>query len=346
MKGGPSVLSSVEIGSLGVLHLKRLWSRATSAHRGHVSERRRADEWIFDKIVIHGLGLALEDTLQYLSRNAPSYEQFERWILERNGGSLERDRIERINATISGADYSEKLKDVLEEIKKSDPVLKEEDLVFWEENGYVVVHDAVTAENCLAAEQAIWAFLGMDAEDSDTWYQRQEAYGIMAQLFHHPALTANRNSRRIHKAFAQIWGTADVWMSIDRVSFNPPEREGWRFPGPHLHWDTSLALPIPFDVSGLLYLTDTTAEQGAFTCVPGFHRRITDWLQSLPPDANPRAQNLEQLGPTSVAGKAGDLIIWHKALPHGSRPNHASRPRIVQYLTMYSSKVKHNPKWR
>ena len=35
---------------------------------------------------------------------------------------------------------------------------------------------------------------------------------------------------------------------------------------------------------------------------------------------------------------AGDLIIWHKALPHGSRPNSAKRPRIVQYLSMYPTK--------
>jgi hypothetical protein len=284
--------------------------------------------------------------LQYLGRSAPSYEQFERWILEKTGGHLAPDRVERINATISGAAYSESLQNALKEIEESEPVLTPEDMAFWGENGYVVVHDAVPYDNCLAAEQAVWEFLGMDAEDPDTWYQRQDSCGIMAQFFHHPALTANRSSRRIHKAFAQIWGTADLWMSIDRVSFNPPEREGWPFPGPHLHWDTRLALPIPFDVSGLLYLTDTTAEQGAFTCVPGFHRRIADWLQSLPPDVNPRTQDLERLGPTPIAGKAGDLIIWDRALPHGSRPNHADRPRIVQYITMYSSKVKPSSKWR
>ena len=170
----------------------------------------------------------------------------------------------------------------------------------------------------------------MDSEDPDTWYKNPGSYGIMAQFFHHPALGANRESRRAHKAFAQVWNTADLWVSVDRVSFNPPERDGWRFAGPHLHWDTSLALPIPFDVSGLLYLTDTSAEQGAFTCVPGFQRRIADWLKSLPPDADPRRQDLRRLGAVPVPGKAGDLVIWHQALPHGSRPNTAVRPRIVQ----------------
>lgn len=130
----------------------------------------KISRWIFDKIGIHGLGLALEETLQHLGRNAPSYEQFERWILEKKGGSLERDRIERINATISGVDYSEKLKDALKEMEESAPVLKPEDLAFWEENGYVVVHGAVTAENCLTAEQAIGS--------SSAWTLKTPTLGI------------------------------------------------------------------------------------------------------------------------------------------------------------------------
>ena len=45
-------------------------------------------------------------------------------------------------------------------------------------------------------------------------------------------------------------------------------------------------------------------------------------------------QNLHALGSQPIAGRAGDLIIWHQALPHGSRPNRASRPRLVQYINM------------
>ncbi len=36
---------------------------------------------------------------------------------------------------------------------------------------------------------------------------------------------------------------------------------------------------------GGLYLTGTAADQGTFTCVPGFPRIIRDWLESLPPGA-------------------------------------------------------------
>ena len=36
----------------------------------------------------------------------------------------------------------------------------------------------------------------------------------------------------------------------------------------------------------------------------------------------------------SVEGGAGDLVIWHSALPHGASPNRAEVPRVAQYITM------------
>jgi ectoine hydroxylase-related dioxygenase (phytanoyl-CoA dioxygenase family) len=150
----------------------------------------------------------------------------------------------------------------------------------------------------------------------------------------------------VHSAFAQLWGRADLWVTVDQVGFNPPERPGWRFPGPYLHWDASLAPPIPFDLQALLYLTDVAPDQGAFTCVPGFHRRIHDWLRELPAGADPRRADLYALGAVPIAGRAGDLVIWHHALPHGSSPNRASRPRIVQYVKMHPSQWEQSTAWR
>lgn len=104
-----SNVGSMEAGSLGVLHLKRLWSRL-AMNKGQGSRKSQAGEWVLDKIVLRGLGLALEETLQYLGRQAPTYEEFEKWILGKNG-RIESDQIERINAIIAGRDYSEQLKE-------------------------------------------------------------------------------------------------------------------------------------------------------------------------------------------------------------------------------------------
>ena len=37
-------------------------------------------------------------------------------------------------------------------------ILSKEDRAFWDENGYVIIHDAVPPENINAAEGAIWNF--------------------------------------------------------------------------------------------------------------------------------------------------------------------------------------------
>ena len=335
-----SIASSQEKGRLDILHVKRLWSRTLKNRSSHSQNRISPNDWIKDNTLLCGLKLSLQETLQFLYSSNPSFEQFEKWILEQNGGAIDPNLRDRLNRALSGDSKAGSPPD------PSDAVFTAEELAFWEENGYVVLHNAVAEDNCAAAAAAIVTFLEMDLNDPETWYRGPQGHSIWIPLRHHPALAANRNSARIHHAFAQLWGRTDLWATTDQTGMNPPEREGWQFPGPNLHWDTSLELPIPFGLQGILYLTDTAANQGAFTCVPGFHRRIEAWLQSLPPRKDPRHENLGALPRVSVAGKAGDLIIWHHALPHGSSPNQATQPRIVQYITLRPSHWDYNPRWR
>jgi ectoine hydroxylase-related dioxygenase (phytanoyl-CoA dioxygenase family) len=37
----------------------------------------------------------------------------------------------------------------------------------------------------------------------------------------------------------------------------------------------------------------------------------------------------------TIPGMAGDMVIWHHALPHAATPNRGERPRIVQYLKYF-----------
>ena len=318
-----------ELGGLGILHLKRFWSR----HTGGSEKGADAAEWVADNTLLSGLRLGLRETFQYLFVNQPTLEQFEAWILEKNGGSLDPVRMRRLNAALNGD---------AAEWDAAKPVLTAEDLEFWDQNGYVVLHDAVSPEQCAAAAQAIYDFLGMDPVQPDTWY----GFDIWVPLLHHAALWANRESPRIRSAFAQLWGRSDLWVTVDQCGMNPPERPGWSFSGQGLHFDVSLELPVPFGVQGILYLTDTAANQGAFRCVPGFHRRIETWLKSLAPDADPRREDLEKFCAVPISGRAGDLIIWHQALPHASSPNRGSVPRVVQYIRMMPSQWEYNPRWR
>ena len=296
-----------------------------------------------EHVVLDALGVGLEQTMQHLFQAGPSFADFEQWIIETTGG-VSRTQVARINAMVAGSECPPEIARWLVEVEADMPVLSAADLAFWDEHGYVVVPDAVPESSRAAATQAILDHVGARADDPESWYKPND-HGIMVQFFQHPAFTANRQSRRLHKAFAQLWKTADLWVSTDRAGFNVPERPGWTFRGPDLHWDVSLARPIPFGTQGILYLTDTGPEQGAFTLVPGFHRRIDAWLDSLPPGTNPRQQDLHGLGSKPIAGRAGDLIIWHQALPHGSRPNRATQPRIVQYINLRPARMEVRETW-
>ena len=338
----PALAPVDEVGALGIYQLKRLWSRSLAARQGRRVPASLHDRHL-DQLVVHACGLGWEQALTYLGRQAPRFDEFERWIVGTTGG-IAPERVARINAAVAGGPIPRDTARLLAAVDDMAPVLDAGDLAHWHAHGYVVLHDAVTADVREAAGQALWRHLAADPDDAETWY-RPKDHGIMVQYFQHPALAAVRGSPRIHKAFAQLWGTADLWVTTDRVGFNPPERAGFLFPGPRLHWDVSLKMPIPMGTGGILYLTDTPPEQGAFTLVPGFQRWGEAWLQSLPRGANPRQQDLYALGPRAIGGRAGDLVIWHQALPHGASPNRGTRPRLVQYINMFPTRIEEQEEW-
>ncbi len=326
---------SVEAGSapLGVPELERL-RRSALGESGHGP--RSPEAFRLGKAVLDTLGLGLEPTHRYLFTQRPTAAEFEAWIVEQSGGSIDPDRIARANAIADGAEPSAARRAQMEALERADPVLSPADLAFWEENGYVVLADAAPPEACATLERAIWEHLGASPQDPDSWYGVDVQQGVMVQLFHAPGMAEIHASPRIHKAFAQLAGTADLVMTADRCGFNPPLRPGDTYGGPRLHLDLEdYATPLSPGLQGILYLTDTAENQGAFRCVPGFHRRIDAWLDGLPEGCDPTLEDLEAFGPRRIAAGGGALIIWSAALPHGPAPNTAARPRIVHYLTMY-----------
>ena len=221
-------------------------------------------------------------------------------------------------------------------------VLTADDLEFWHEHGYVIVREAAPPQNVQAVADAVWQFQEMDPENSETWYQTPERRNGMVELngsgmvemYHHPALWANRQLPKIHGAFADLWGTEKLWVTIDRANLNVPNRPGFEFAG-FIHWDIDTSLdPLPFDVQGVLSLTDTVAGQGGFQCVAGMPKRLQAWIAGQPDDRDPHCPDLSGLTVTNIETNAGDLLIWNSQLPHGVSANHSDRPRVAQYISM------------
>lgn len=327
---------SQEKSGLGILHLKRFWTKTILKKNRLIATDAFNEEWNIDHGLLNAIGIGLEPTLTYLYLNSESFEDFEQWILKQTNGTLSNYSVETFNNLLLGNTLD----------SPTEKVLSEEDHAFFQENGYLILRKVLTDSEAEAAERAVWDFLGYDPQNSSTWYEAHpERKGIMVQLFHHPTLELARQNLRIRKAYEELIGHKRLFVTTDRVSFNPPQNDRWMFQGPRLHWDVSIAQPIPFALQGLLYLTDTAANQGAFTLVPGFHHKIGDWLASLPQGTNPRNENLEALGALPIAADKGDFILWHHALPHGSSVNTASYPRIVQYLNWQALNLEIHPEW-
>jgi len=274
--------------------------------------------WDLDNTLLCGLRLNVLETSRFLHERRPTLEEFEGWILERNSGAIDAVALERLRKALNGEVVGPEVS--LAGVEG----LSAADLAHWDEHGYVVLKAAVSKESAEAAELAIYEYLGMDREDTESWYKETLGHSIWVSMLRHPAFWANRRSARVVKA----------------------EREGWPFPGPRLHWDTTLAEPHHLDVQGILYLADVDEEQGAFSCVPGFHKTLKGWLDGLALGVEPRAEALRTLTMKPIAAKRGDMVLWHASLPHGSSPNRGMRPRVAQYIAMRPTRWAYNAEWR
>ena len=198
----------------------------------------------------------------------------------------------------------------------------------FREHGYVVLESLVPANLCAAARDAISEFLRVDAEDPRTWYEPGiQGHGIVP-LHHAQAFWDIRQHPDVHAAFADLYGTERLWVSVDRASFKAPARgfaDGYRVDP--IHWDGDVRRLGRLSVQGLVYLSDTSEAQGGFCCVPELYRNLDAYLAGLTDDTTPRRPNIEGYEIRSVGAPAGSLILWDRRLPHSSGENGGDLPR-------------------
>lgn len=320
-----SLAASTDLTVEGIYHLYRLWQK-TLLKKLKQPIVLPEDEWFLDRAVLDLTGIGLQPGMQMLYQS-DRLSRLQQHIRQLQLTAAQKQQINQQLMALSAGQQTAAIP----------AVLSPQQLAFWQQHGYLVIPAVLTPEQCEQSRAAIWQYLQASPEQPDSWYQHQvKSEKIMLPLFRHPALDANREVPLIRQVFQQLWQRTDLVMSTDRVSFNPPQTASWKFPGPDMHWDMPLRAPVSFATQGLIYLTDTTEQQGAFCCVPGFHLQIEQWLlQQSQDEIALQQQNWAQWPVKAIAAKAGDLIIWHHALPHGPCPNTADTPRMVQYINMY-----------
>lgn len=223
-------------------------------------------------------------------------------------------------------------------------VLNEEDWAFWMHYGYIVVKHAVSKEQAKATADFLWEFDEKDPNDPKTWYappraemKMKELTGTgMVEVYNHQHLWNNRQQQRIYDAFVDVWGTEELWVTIDRANLNFPQRPGFERKG-FIHWDYDPETK-PQNVQGVLALADQTDENmGGFQCIPWLYRNYDTWKQGQPKDRDRFQPDISDLEDkiVKVELEAGDLLIFNSTEPHGIRPNRSmNKVRIAQYISM------------
>jgi Domain of unknown function (DUF5069) len=101
------MISSGVAGPLGVLHLPRLWQKASLEAAGKLHADYPGCGKGYDQMVLDGLGLDREEFLAHIKNSKPTYIQLETWILGKKGGSLDQVAVKKLNEAIKGYNHDD-----------------------------------------------------------------------------------------------------------------------------------------------------------------------------------------------------------------------------------------------
>ena len=96
------LISSGVAGPLGVLHLPRLWLKASLEACGKLAPGYPGAGKGYDQMVIDGLGLNRDAVLNFIKIKKPTYPQFEAWIKQQPGVKLDKGSVDKLNGAITG----------------------------------------------------------------------------------------------------------------------------------------------------------------------------------------------------------------------------------------------------
>jgi hypothetical protein len=101
------LISSGVAGPLGVIHLPRLWQKASLEAVGKLNPDYPGIGKGYDSMVLAALGLNEGAVRDFIKSKKPSYPQFEAWIKTQPGVKLDQATIDKSNADIRGYNHDD-----------------------------------------------------------------------------------------------------------------------------------------------------------------------------------------------------------------------------------------------
>jgi len=106
------LISSGTAGPLGVLHLPRLWQKASLGAAGKLHSDYPSCGQGYDQMVLDGLGLD-KAAFEAFIATKPTYPQLETWILAQSGGALDAAAVAKLNAAIIGYHHGDEVRSTI-----------------------------------------------------------------------------------------------------------------------------------------------------------------------------------------------------------------------------------------
>ena len=230
--------------------------------------------------------------------------------------------------------------------------LTEQQKRFYDDNGYLLIEDAVSAEQlaALRAQFADWVEESRGHEDAygETVDGRARFDVEPGHSAAQPALRRVNAPTDLSAAYYDVMRDSRMTDCVaDLIGPNVKyhhSKVNSKLPGAatRVKWHQDFPFtPHSNDdlVTALLMLDDVTDENGPLQVVPGSHRgRIYDlWHDGVftgAVDAATTACCLENA--ITCTGRAGSLCLMHTRLLHGSAPNLSTRPRTL-FIAVYSA---------
>jgi Phytanoyl-CoA dioxygenase (PhyH) len=204
------------------------------------------------------------------------------------------------------------------------------DIAGFERDGYRVLPAAVPPELCNDLVATMDTLLGVSGPER---YERPKPFLDFLPLWGHPTQWAIRELPTLRSAWAQVLGTEDLLVSLDRCRFSPPWRSTEPEPSP-LHWDHDPADPNLHYIQGAVALTDSPPGSGGFRCAPGWHHRADRWVRLPASKGGEWTTSVPDDDVILVPMNQGDVVLWTSRLPHSNSKNESQTPRYSFYVLM------------
>jgi ectoine hydroxylase len=233
--------------------------------------------------------------------------------------------------------------------------LKEDEVMFFEENGYIIFPEFFTEKEVGTLNWALEELKSdssmKDREEYITEPDSNELRTIFSQHRFSSVFEQLISDRRILDKVEQILGSK-AYIHQSRINIKPAYK-GKSFPwhSDFETWHAEDGLPRCRTVSAWIMLTDNTQFNGPLYLVPGSHKKFVACAGETPKDnykeslknqkyGVPSLEAMKVLskdnGITAALGKAGTLVFHDGNMMHGSPDNISPDPRTNAFF-VYNS---------